>query len=463
MARCRRCPDLVVLALLLASRFAVAQPQIEPAIDPAALPPAAAPLDRRGVDVDDFDLQVFGYLQAAAVFFDESSVDELDPSTATPLNDTRFLIRRARLGASARHRFAYGRVELDGNTVRGPTVRLISAFAGLWLPKAGGTDDDGSWPLVEGRIGLFRTPFGAEVQEASRDRLYLELSNMANALFPGEYDQGLEVKGQWRFLRYQLATMDGAPLGDRGSPGFDPTARRDFIGRVGVDVVVVDGARLSAGGSLLGGQGLSLGSPATKDSIQWRDGNGNGAVELPELQPIAGRAAVPSTPFFRSAAGADVDLRLALPLGFLVGDDPALAGTPGSVPPWELRLFGELVFAQNLDRGRFVADPVAVGRDLRELGFAVGVTQQLTRFGALGVRYDWYTPDFDAAERRAATLVPVDQSVSTLAVVVAWIPIEAFVLALELNLNDNHLGRDVAGTPARLADNRLFLRAQMNL
>src|SRR5262249_33969262 len=146
------------------------------------------------------------------------------------------------------------------------------------------------------------------------------------------------------------------------------------------------------------GQGFHKGTPSTKDVLVWRDANENGIVESTEIQVIPGAAATASETYRRFAFGADLRVVAALPV---------LGGLTG---------YGGIVRAQNLDRGLWPADPVTAGYDVRELGFYAGVTQEITRFAMIGVRYDRYDPDADASEQRAATRVPKDTSVSTLAV-----------------------------------------------
>ena len=51
--------------------------------------------------------------------------DQLDGATGQPLNETRFVIRRARLRAEAEARYVGGALELDGNTVGTTQVRLL--------------------------------------------------------------------------------------------------------------------------------------------------------------------------------------------------------------------------------------------------------------------------------------------------------------------------------------------------
>jgi len=384
-----------------------------------------------------------GYVQAIGVLLDQTSVDELDPATGEPLNATRVLIRRARLRGRATRRWAFGQVELDGNTTRGARVELQTAFAGVAWPQE--APEVGRWAIVEGRFGLLRVPFGHDLQASSQGRLFVERSQAARALFGSGLDLGVEVRGQWRFVRYQLAAVDGSPLGAADFAAQDPTASRDLLGRLGVVIPMGGGVQLEGGASLLQGEGLSPGTPSTKDSLQWVDANENGVVEISELQPVAGTAGRPSETFERSALGGDVEVAIELPG----------VGT--------LSVFGEVFWALDLDRGVLVADPVTLGRDQRELGFAAGLSQDLFGLGVLGLRYDRYDPDADASERRAAALVPLDRSVSTLSVVLGWTGFESFLFAVEYNANDNNLGRSASGEPARLEADRLLLRAQVDL
>ena len=126
----------------------------------------------------------------------------------------------------------------------------------------------------------------------------------------------------------------------------------------------------------------------------------------------------------------------------------------------ELLLYGELVWASNLDRALYPADPVAAGRDLRELGWYVGFTQELTKWAMLGVRYDRYDPDADATERIAASIVPRDSSFSTVAVALAAIYAPYVRLVVEYDHHTNALGRKPSGAPTTLGSDVLTFRAQ---
>ena len=72
-------------------------------------------------------MRLSGYIQADGVLHDASSQDEVDPSNGAPLNQTRYLIRRARLHLDIDHARMSGSLELDANTVNGPAAGVIDA------------------------------------------------------------------------------------------------------------------------------------------------------------------------------------------------------------------------------------------------------------------------------------------------------------------------------------------------
>src|SRR5439155_24102785 len=114
------------------------------------------------------------------------------------------------------------------------------------------------------------------------DRLFMERSTAEQALFPGEYDAGGRLSGGWRFLRYALALMNGEPIGERTFAGRDPNRLKDLVGRLGVEVPVLETVLVRGGFSALGGHGFHKGTPATKDVIQWRDLNSNRVIHSRE-------------------------------------------------------------------------------------------------------------------------------------------------------------------------------------
>ncbi|HEY8208438.1 MAG TPA: hypothetical protein VIG99_13200 [Myxococcaceae bacterium] len=378
---------------------------------------------------------VSGYMQADAVAWSQRSVDELDPSTGAPLNQNRFLIRRARVHGDVSQGPFSAVAEIDGNTIAGPSVRLIEARVSARWPADGPA-------LAVLSAGLQRIPFGYEVRLHARDRFFLEGSQVARALFPGDYDLGIEIQGAWRFLRCQVAVMNGEPTSERTLPAADPNAAKDVVGRVAA-VGTIGPVGLEVGVSGLEGAGFHPGTPSTKDTVVWRDVNEDGVAQLSELQVVAGSPATPSESFRRFALGGD--LQLSVPV-------PALG---------RLELGAEVIWASNLDRGLFVADPVARSRAVRELGFSAGAVQRLPAGFAIGARFDRYVPDADARDLQGARLVPFDSSLSTWALAASWSWRRTARVVLELDLNDNALGRGADGAPARLASDSLTARAEV--
>jgi hypothetical protein len=369
----------------------------------------------------------------------QSSQDQVVDSTGDPINEDRFTLRRARVKVTADYGRALGSIELDANTVKGTQVRPVGAEVSWRIP---GPPESPALSPVMGTIGLFKIPFGYEVVQSDRDRLFLERTTTSRALFPGEYDLGARVAGGWRFVRYAVAMQNGDPLGEKAFPGRDPNAAKDITGRVGVEQDVQHGLHVSGGVSALTGKGFHKGTPGTKDVLVWRDLNEDGAVEPGEIQIIPGQAAEPSSSFTRFAVGVDARLQYTVPrLGIL-------------------DLYGELVWASNLDRAILPADPVVTKYDVRELGWYIAATQELGPRWMAGVRYDAYNPDSDQTVHLGGVYVPNDVSYSTLALAVAY-RYRFTRLILEYDVNRNHLGRDATGASTNLSDNALTLRGEI--
>jgi hypothetical protein len=414
-------------------------------------------------------IAVSGFAQVDWNVARQSSQNEVSQD-GQPLNDDRFLVRRARIRLERDFGLIHAVGELDANTVDGIQVRPTDVEVTVKWPAnrpftrtPWAYDPTGSSPRfsMERQVapapdapvvrepwfrvsaGLMRTPFGFEVPEWDFDRPFLERSTVASALFPGTYDLGLGIFGGFRFVRYALAVLNGDPIGEKTFPGRDPNKSKDLVFRVGGASRLAEAVVLEGGVSGLTGRGFHKGNPATTDTIQWQDANNNGIVDdLTEIQVIPGSPATPSQAFKRFAVGADLRATVALPV---IGD---------------LHLRAEIVRAENLDRGLFVSDPVVQTRDLRQLGWYLGAAQDVTPWAQVGVRYDRYDPDADAREQEPFHLVPRDLSMSTWAftgVVRAWL----FRLIAEYDHRNNALGRDVSGRPTTLADDGFTLRAEM--
>src|SRR5205823_286578 len=81
--------------------------------------------------------------------------------------------------------------------------------------------------------------------------------------------------------------------------------------------------------------------------------------------------------------------------------------------------FAEGVIGKNFDRGQVPADPIDRSRDIRELGYSIGIVQDASKWAQAGVRYDRYNADRDAAEQQGIAFVQTQQILSTWAFLAA--------------------------------------------
>ncbi len=389
-----------------------------------------------------------GYVQAQYEAHQDSQDEVVN---GTYLNQDRFLVRRGRLRFDAQWQYAELTLELDANTVKSPTVTIRRAEATLVFRNApfDGTvvrhsPREGAPPLAALTMGVTDIPFGFELLDSPRERVFMERTQGSLALFPSEPDVGVRLWGGAGFFRYQLALFNGEPLSDTNSklPGGDPTAAKDFVGRVGVDVEPIRGGRLMAGVSALRGSGFHAGSDATKNGLTWTDTNENGTIDLGEVQPVAGSAAGPSFPFDRWAVGGDLELWIPTPIG-------------------RAMLYGEATIASNLDRGFYPADPIVTGVDVRELAYYGAFVQEITKYGLAGFRVDVYDPNSDLFDNRKGKLIPTDARVTTFSPVAGLVLPGHARLLFQYDFVRDHLGRDARGVPADLPNDRWTLRLQV--
>jgi hypothetical protein len=394
------------------------------------------------VGAADAGLSLGGYLQSDYVIR-QSSQDQLNPTSGALLNQDRIMVRRARLLIDYQRTYGGAGLEFDGNTVNGAVARLLGAQASLKLPGRSSSEP----PVVMGSIGAFRVPFGLEVLQSDVDRPFMERTTASRAFFPSEYDLGLRLQGGWRFIRYAVAAMNGEPLDEKTYPALDPNHQKDIVGRIGVEVSSLKQLFIAFGMSTLYGKGFHSGNLASKGSVSWIDSDGNGSFSSNEATGTPGVSATASRNFARFAVGADLVLSALL------------------LPEWThlgaTTLYGEFIWANNLDRGILPADPYGVlARDARELGCFVAITQAVTRHGVVGFRYDYYDPDRDRYLRIAGDLVPSDLRYQSWAImgglVASW-----GRLLLQYDINRNRLGLSQAGTPANLKDNAFTLRGEV--
>lgn len=391
----------------------------------------------------------------------QSSLNAVDTTNGAVLNDDRFLLRRARLRASGEREYLGGWLEFDANTVSGPQVQPFEAgvvagwpsgFAAQRSQVSRGNDLASPSPIVSPAsnspsavslaAGLLRIPFGFEGQEPLTRRPWLERGRFSTAFFGQARDLGANLSAAYDIVRLEVGINNGSPLGTPTYAAIDPERGKDWVGRLGIDWPLTDNLRFEAGWSWLTGKSLSPGTAATKDTVVWVDDNENGLVEVVELSPAPGTPATPSSTFRHNALGLDARATWTIP-------------NVGS-----LRLRAEVVRAVNLDRTVEPADPVRLGRDVRELGLILGASYELWQLLSLGVRYDVYDPDADAARREVSVVVPADRTYRTWSVnlgVQRW----GARFSAQYDFEHNALGRDPSGRPTTLLDNRLTARAEL--
>jgi hypothetical protein len=262
-------------------------------------------------------------------------------------------------------------------------------------------------------------------------------------MFPGEPDVGLRLSGGVAFLRWTLGVLNGEPLDEKGYPAQDPNAAKDILLRVGVDTSPRDDLKVTGGVSVMRGKGFHAGSDATKATIEWHDANEDGIIQQTELTPIPGASATPSQNFDRWLIGADLQLAYHSRYG-------------------RTFLYGEVQVGNNMDRGILPSDPILTGVDTRQLGYYIGVVQDVTEHGLVGFRYDWYDPNSDAFDKRGGRLYPFSQRVVTYSPLVGLVVPHAKLL-FQYDFIDNTFARDNNGVPARLKNNQATLRLQVEL
>lgn len=385
-------------------------------------------------------LSFSGYVQADYQRRDRSS-DQLHDGTGAPLNEDAFSIRRARLRAEGQWWLLGFVGETNFTTLGGPQLgaRQLEGYA-RW-PEEGA-------PIVRLGFGIFEVPFGYEVySQGNLQRLFTERALVSDAFVPGIYDLGVRLSGEIWWLRWAIAVQNGEPLGERAFPGVDPNAAKDIAGRVSMHAPLHEAVSLSGSVSVIVGTGFSPGTQPTKDRVVWRDFNEDGIVQQSEQIAVRGAAGIASENFDRWGVAADVQLRAELPV---LG---------------ALEIYGELALGVNLDRGVAPEDPITLGRDQRSRGWYVALTQELGPYAAIGARVDRYDPNTDALDLQGGVTVLARRPFTTYTFVVAgrlaFGPARGRAL-VEYAHQDNALGRDDGGLPARLANDVFRARLEVS-
>lgn len=423
-----------------AAAAVVAEP---PASEPAPQdePPSAAPPPPRIGPafpwIPDGSL-LTGWVQAQ---FHHSALseDQLQQG-GVPLNQDGFYLRTARLRLERGWEFVGGAVELEALTWNRPDVGVRAGEVSVFYR---GGRAPAELPVVALTAGVTELPFGYELGEAARVRPFMERSIASNAFFPTQMDAGVKLWGALGFFTYALAVSNGEPLDLRSLPR-DPNAAKDVSGRLGALVAPTDATVVWGGTSFSVGKGFHPGSEATKSAVLWRDDNENGISEAGEIQGFPGSAAAPSENFTRWLMGLDLGVAWRTSLG-------------------RSQLLAEVYAGSNHDRGLLVADPIATGADVREVGGYLAFTQELTPYVLVGLRGEVYDPDADFMESRGGRNVLRSRVIRALSPLVALQWQDRARLIFQYDFIQDQLGRDAAGAPEALDNDAWTARLQVDL
>ncbi len=333
-------------------------------------------------------------------------------------------------------------IELDGNTVNGPAFSLWHAEASLLYR---GDRPFSLPPFLKLTFGLFDTPFGYELVESPKTRWFMERSQMSRALWPGEPDLGARLQTALGWFRGSVALLNGNPANmTTGFPLRDPASAKDITARAGAEVNPTPWLFLAGGVSVYNGKGFHAGAVAGKSTLQYTDMYGDGLVDPGDITVVTATSSTPSSTFDRWAVGGDLRAEMKSFLG-------------------QTRLTFEMVLASDMDRGLILADPVLIGRDLREFGYSVGITQEVFGYGVVGFRFDSYNPDADATALQGGQLLPTSQTIHTWSPLIGVALPDRARLLFEYDVIRNGLGRTASGLPTDLRDDTWTLRLQANL
>jgi Phosphate-selective porin O and P len=389
-------------------------------------------------------LLIYGYVQGQFQT-DQSSQNELSQD-GRPLNQNRFLVPRARLVAEREWKFASILLELDGNTLNGPGFSLQRAEATI-LHR--GSNPVNLPPQLSVTLGQFRVPFGEENLQSSAVRYFMERSLPSRAMFPSEIDLGLRVAGAISWFRYSVAATNGQPLGSADFPLQDPDSAKDLVGRLGVAVKATDAVDFTAGFSSLVGKGFHPETAGAKPQLQWIDNNGDGTYQPGEVTGLTGVASRSSSTFKRIGLAADGQINFRWKT-FGVSEQTQLGGA--------------FYLGNNMDRGLFYSDPVLSGRDTRHIGYMLSLVQEVGDWVVAGFRTDYFNPDSDATDWQNAQLVqPTDRSMRTFSPLIGLRYERRARLIFQYDAVRDKLGRDQAGIPTDLKNDRMTVRLQVNL
>jgi hypothetical protein len=288
--------------------------------------------------------------------------DVIAKTNGDTTNTNFFRLRRARARVTFEpNKYARFTIELEpivaGGPVSGAGIAARNVEADAIVPFA-----DGKWKFLFG-AGIFKVPFNFEMPQSDADRPFVERSFFQRNMWPGEFDLGVHL--DLAFEKKLLVT--GSILNGRtiNEPDFsvvpDFNRAKDGALRVNYNFGPFD-----VGASGYVGKGQVVDGPKLrfKQFTRWA---------------VGGEAALHHT--------------FSKPLG-------------------QTAVYGEIVVAENMDRGTLNVNnlpkiPDDITADVvakKELGAFARIEQDVTKHFVLGLRWDWYTPDWQVASNGRHTL-----------------------------------------------------------
>jgi len=116
-----------------------------------------------------------------------------------------------------------------------------------------------------------------------------------------------------------------------------------------------------------------------------------------------------------------------------------------------------------MDRSLFIANPTISGQPTRELGYYLGLVQEITAYGAVGFRTDYYDPNGDFLGYQSGKQIPQSQTIRTYSPLVALVVPSHARLVFQYDFVKDHMGRTAQGLITDLKNDQWTLRLQGEL
>jgi len=274
----------------------------------------------------------------------------------------RFAVRRGRVKVNYDNDLTQYVLQID---VTQGGVGIKDAYASFrepWLKTFGLT------------AGVFDRPFGFEISYSSSNRETPERSRIYQTLFPGERDLGAKMEIVPRSGPLTWLSFKGGFFNGSGPTANDYDSHKDFIGRLGAQVVVpAHGLAIDVGGSAYLG-GVRQPGPVVYKNVGILSSGVKGFLKDSSAANIG-------APADRNYVGVDAQLYYDLPM---------LGG---------LTLRGEFITGNQTGTFSSSTSPSSQPTEIVIRNFNGGYVYYVQNIGLSNqfvLKYDWYDPNIDA-------------------------------------------------------------------